>query len=80
MNLTQIVNVRSLATKKLIHSPCFFQEYIDKAFELRVHVIGDRVLTCKIESQKSELAKTDWRRYDIANTPHYPYSLCFFGM
>lgn len=73
--LTQIVDPKLLTSADLIHSPCFFQEYIDKAFELRIHVIGDKVLTCKIESQKSELAKTDWRRYDIANTPHYPYEL-----
>jgi len=73
--LTQIVNPNTLTTRQLVHSPCFFQEYIDKAFELRIHVIGNRVLTCKIESQKSKLARTDWRRYDIANTPHYPYEL-----
>lgn len=73
--LTQIVDPRLLTASELMHSPCFFQEYIDKAFELRIHVIGNRVLTCKIESQKSALAKTDWRRYDIANTPHFPYEL-----
>lgn len=73
--LTRIVDPKLITAVDLIHSPCFFQEYIDKAFELRIHVIGDKVLTCKIESQKSELAKTDWRRYDIANTPHYPYEL-----
>lgn len=73
--LTQIINASSLTASELVHSPCFFQEYIDKAFELRIHVVGNRVLTCKIDSQKSKLAGTDWRRYDVANTPHYPYSL-----
>lgn len=29
---------------------------------------------CRIESQKSKRANVDWRRYDIPNTPHYPFT------
>ncbi len=52
-------------------NPIVLQAYIDKGFEVRYTVIGDAHFVCKIESQKSDRAKEDWRRYDIAHTPHY---------
>lgn len=54
----------------LEENPIVLQQYIDKDYEVRYTVIGKNHLACKIESQRSELAKTDWRRYDIPNTPH----------
>lgn len=51
-------------------NPIFLQKYIEKDFEVRYTVVGDEHFVCKIDSQKSEIAKTDWRRYDLANTPH----------
>jgi glutathione synthase/RimK-type ligase-like ATP-grasp enzyme len=51
-------------------NPVFLQKYIEKDFEVRYTVVGEEHFVCKIESQKSELAKTDWRRYDLENTPH----------
>lgn len=45
----------------------FVQEYIDKAFELRVTVVGQQVFACKIDSQRQsdDTGKTDWRQgYD----------------
>lgn len=53
-------------------SPIFLQSYIEKLYEVRYTVVGHDHHVCRIESQKSERAKTDWRRYDIPNTPHYP--------
>jgi glutathione synthase/RimK-type ligase-like ATP-grasp enzyme len=38
-----------------------FQEYIEKAFELRVNVIGTRVFAAEIHSQHSEQARIDFR-------------------
>lgn len=38
-----------------------FQEYISKAFELRINVIGSRVFAAEIYSQHSERAKVDFR-------------------
>lgn len=43
--------------------PCYFQEYIDKEFELRVTIIGDNVFAAKIHSQQSEKTKVDFRDY-----------------
>lgn len=51
-------------------NPIVLQKYIEKKFEIRYTVIGTHHFVCKIESQFSEKAKIDWRRYDIPNTPH----------
>ncbi|WP_125811633.1 hypothetical protein [Actinoplanes sp. ATCC 53533] len=53
-------------------APVFVQPYVDKAYELRVTVVADEIFTCRIESQATERTQTDWRRYDLPNTPHSP--------
>lgn len=45
----------------------FIQPYIEKDYELRVTVVGDKIFPCKIESQflSEEKGKSDWRQgYD----------------
>ena len=39
-----------------------FQRYVDKQFELRIIVIGEKIFAVEIHNQHSELAKVDWRR------------------
>ncbi|WP_336688657.1 MULTISPECIES: MvdC/MvdD family ATP grasp protein [unclassified Chryseobacterium] len=51
-------------------NPIFLQKYIDKLYEVRYTVVNEEHFVCKIDSQKSEISNIDWRRYDIANTPH----------
>ena len=51
-------------------NPITLQKYIDKEYEVRYTVIGEDHFVCRIDSQKSDKAKYDWRRYDIAHTPH----------
>jgi glutathione synthase/RimK-type ligase-like ATP-grasp enzyme len=52
-----------------------FQEYVPKAFELRVNVIGSQVFAAEIHSQHSEHARIDFRlgyadlRYSIHTLP-----------
>jgi len=53
-------------------NPIMLQTYIEKKFEVRYFVIGNKHLISKIDSQKSKIANVDWRRYDLPNTPHYP--------
>ncbi|MDE3073850.1 MAG: hypothetical protein KGJ86_00345 [Chloroflexota bacterium] len=55
--------------------PCQFQEYIPKAYELRVIVVADQTFAIEIHSQQSEKAKHDWRHYDLDNVPHAPHQL-----
>jgi glutathione synthase/RimK-type ligase-like ATP-grasp enzyme len=57
-------------------TPTLFQGYIEKAYELRVTIVGNRIFSALIDSQKSDQTKIDWRRYDDSNTPPYcPYLL-----
>ena len=56
-------------------APIIAQEYISKMLELRITVVGNRVLTCAIHSQDSERTKDDWRRYDFDNVKHEQYEL-----
>lgn len=55
--------------------PAIYQEYIEKAYELRVTVVGEQAFACAIHSQESEQTKIDWRRYDFENTPHEVHEL-----
>ncbi len=73
--LTSVIDVAFIDPKILQGCPCLFQKYIPKQYELRVHVIGGAVLTCKIESQVSDQTRVDWRNYDLNNTPHEMYEL-----
>ncbi len=63
------------AISNVKNCPMIFQVYVDKAFELRITVVGKKVFACAIHSQKSERTKEDWRRYDLENTPHEEYNL-----
>ena len=42
----------------------FAQEYVEKAFELRVTVVGDKLFACRIDSQAQDddTGKIDWRQ------------------
>ncbi|MGN6168635.1 MAG: MvdC/MvdD family ATP grasp protein [Solirubrobacteraceae bacterium] len=42
-------------------APSIFQPYVDKAFELRCVVIGERIFAAKIHSQATEATRRDWR-------------------
>lgn len=52
------------------HCPTIFQAYIPKAYELRITMVGDTAYACAIHSQQSEKSATDWRNYDLDNTPY----------
>ncbi len=49
----------------LAYCPMVFQEHLDKDIELRVTVVGQKVMAAAIDSQKWEHTKTDWRRDGI---------------
>ena len=58
-------NLKQTHLKTLKHAPCYFEEYIDKIYEVRAYVVGRKVLSCRIDSQQSLKAKHDWREYDF---------------
>lgn len=55
--------------------PVYAQEYIEKKYEYRVMVIDKEVLSCRIDSQSSDMTKTDWRHYDFDNVEHVQVDL-----
>lgn len=56
--------------------PMTFQEMIPKALELRVTVVGRRVMSASIDSQSSERAAHDWRRDGLRMIEDWqPYQL-----
>jgi MvdD family ATP-grasp ribosomal peptide maturase len=46
----------------LRNCPATFQEQVAKALELRITIVGDRVFSASIDSQRSERSCIDWRR------------------
>ena len=73
---TTLLSTKDIERAHLLeHSIGFFQEYVSKVRDVRVTVVGDRVFAVAIESQESQLASVDWRRYDLANTPHHVIEL-----
>lgn len=51
------------------------QEYVAKKVELRVTIVGTKLLACVIHSQDSERTRIDWRRYDFERVKHEVYEL-----
>jgi MvdD family ATP-grasp ribosomal peptide maturase len=60
----------------LRYCPATFQEQVSKTLELRSTVVGDRVFTAAIDSQRSERSRYDWRRDGIGLIDDWePYRL-----
>lgn len=61
-------DVRGCA-ERLRLSPCSFIEYIEKDYDVRAVVVGDKVFAVRIDSQASpsERARVDWRASDNAH-------------
>ena len=56
--------------------PATFQELLPKSLELRVTVVGDRVMSASIDSQVSARATHDWRRDGVRMLQDWrPYQL-----
>lgn len=48
-------------------APAIFQSYVEKAYELRITVVGDKIFPVKINSQDDVGTSTDWRRKPLLN-------------
>ena len=55
----------------------FVQEYVGKAFELRITVVGNRVFACRInsQSQTDETGRIDWRQGVEHGVKHEAFDL-----
>lgn len=78
---TNIVD-ESIDKAALKYAPAYFQEYIEKDFELRATFVGKNSYTVRIDSQN----KIDWRKrnneikYSIGHLPDELYDLCLTFM
>jgi glutathione synthase/RimK-type ligase-like ATP-grasp enzyme len=52
---------RGHALDSVALAPTTFQPYIDKAYELRCVVIGEKIFAAKLNSQANEITRKDWR-------------------
>lgn len=58
-------------------APTLLQHYVQKAYELRIHIIDTEIITVKIDSQKHPDTKIDWRvaqkelHYERVDIPEY---------
>jgi MvdD family ATP-grasp ribosomal peptide maturase len=60
----------------LRYCPAIFQEQMPKALELRATIVGNRVFTASIDSQRSEKTSVDWRRDGLGLLEAWePYAL-----
>lgn len=55
-------NINELDETDLQYHPHFFQNEVQKMYELRVVVINKDIFAFEIDSQESELTELDWRR------------------
>jgi glutathione synthase/RimK-type ligase-like ATP-grasp enzyme len=74
MTYTTMIDGQTICEKKdsIKLVPGIFQEFIKKLFELRVTIVGHDMFSARIDSQRSDDARIDWRK-DIFN--HDLYSL-----
>jgi glutathione synthase/RimK-type ligase-like ATP-grasp enzyme len=49
--------------------PAIYQRRIEKAFDLRVTVVGERLFACRIDSQSQPDGSVDWRRAGVGAVP-----------
>ena len=57
--------------KNIEQAPCIFQQYLEKDFELRITIVGEKIFAVKIHSQKNEKTEFDWRKDQL----HVEYEL-----
>ena len=61
---TTLQDLRDVPDEAFSQTVSFVQEYVEKAFELRVTVVGNRIFACRIDSQlqQDDTGKIDWRQ------------------
>lgn len=67
-NIVKEDNLKNIDSIKFY--PAYFQEYIDKKFELRITALEDKVIATEIHSQLSDISKEDFRKYDFKNVKY----------
>jgi hypothetical protein len=62
VTFTSLITEEDLPEDEILQAtPGIFQEYVDKAYELRVTAVGNRLFTAKFRSQEVLAGSIDWR-------------------
>jgi glutathione synthase/RimK-type ligase-like ATP-grasp enzyme len=68
----------------LVVAPCILQEFIPKAFDVRVTIVGDSIFAAAIHSQDSGSTQVDWRagvaldlKHEVVEAPSNVAEACF---
>lgn len=67
---TNRVKIEHLEQEDYSVFPILFQEEIQKEYELRITVVHNQVFSAKVESQKNDNTKIDWRRDQLKFKPY----------
>jgi glutathione synthase/RimK-type ligase-like ATP-grasp enzyme len=68
---SNVLNAAKLKNLDQYHlTPCIYQEYIDKLYELRITVVNESVFAAKVDSQANSNTKIDWRKEKLAFSPY----------
>jgi len=65
LSIADLTKVRD----KIPHMPTLFQEFIEKAYELRVTAVGRRILSCRIDHRSDDITADDYR-FDTKSLTH----------
>lgn len=65
LSIADLTNVQD----KIPHMPTLFQEFIEKAYELRITAVGRRILSCRIDHRNDDITADDYR-FDTKNLTH----------
>jgi glutathione synthase/RimK-type ligase-like ATP-grasp enzyme len=68
-------NIMEQELSRLSACPALLQEYVDKAVELRVTVVGEFTFVAELDSQASPMTAVDWRKGDVFEIPHRVHEL-----
>lgn len=67
---TTLVAEQDLSSDEALSAcPAIYQRRIEKAFDLRLTVVGDRVFACRIDSQDHTDGSVDWRTAGVGAIP-----------
>jgi glutathione synthase/RimK-type ligase-like ATP-grasp enzyme len=55
--------------------PAIYQRRIEKAFDLRVTVVGERIFACRIDAEGDEDGSVDWRRAGVGDVSIEPVEI-----
>lgn len=58
-------------------APVTFQEFVPKASDIRVTIVGNHLFAAEILSQSDESSAVDWRATDTPDLPHRQHELPF---